>query len=494
MDRTIPKILAFDRFALDLRRGLLRAGDQDIELRPKAFEVLCYLVENAGRLVALDELHKAVWGEVAVTNDSIVQCIRELRSKLGDNEHSLIKTVARRGYVLEAAVSELEAQPPSGSSARSSSPPSGSSPSDSSLSISSASRSPPPPPEGPQVEFGPQPPRMITQLRVALAVVMVLLVGGALWAMQHLAGPPSAATPSHVQVASNVAGNTVGDPQPRAVFKDCAECPEMVVLPAGDFMMGSPAGEVGRQKIEGLPRRVAIPGRFAIGKFKVTVDQFSRFVAESGMTVSNDCRVIVGIDRDSPVWGEAEASFRRPGFDTAGSHPVVCVSWYEAQAYAAWLQRRTGRPYRLPTEAEWEYAARAGTSTTYSFGDDETELCAYARFADLSSQFGWHDACRSEIAASGTIPVGSLRPNPWGIFDVHGNAWEWVADCWTPIPSDIPTNGSAFVRPKGCEEAVIRGGSFASGSRRVRSATRGPAPIAVRNYNDGIRVALSLGD
>jgi formylglycine-generating enzyme required for sulfatase activity len=475
MDRIVPRIMLFDRFALDLRRGCLRAGDQDIELRPKAFEVLCYLVENAGRLVAHEELHEAVWGNVAVSNDSIVQCIRELRSKLGDHDHRLIKTMARRGYVLDAAVSEQEApSPPSGS------PPSGSPP----------SGSPPMPPEEPQVELGPQPFRTIKKLRVSLAVVVVLLVGGVWWAMHQLAGPNSSASASHGQLA----GDAVGGAQPRAVFKDCEECPEMVVLPAGEFMMGSPAGEIGRQKIEGLPRRVVIPGRFAIGKFKVTVDQFSRFVAESGMTVSDLCRVIVGLDRDQPVWGEAQGSFRRPGFDTAGSHPVVCVNWYEAQSYATWLQRRTGRPYRLPTESEWEYAARAGTNTRYSFGDDETKLCAYARFADLGSQFGWHDACRGETAAYGTVPVGSLRPNPWGIFDVHGNAWEWVEDCWTPNPSEIPTDGSAFVRSNDCEEAVIRGGSFASGSRRVRSATRAVAPIAVHNYNDGFRVALSLAD
>jgi len=477
MDRIVPRTLLFAGFALDLRRGCLRVGDQTIELRPKAFEVLCYLVENAGRLVALDELHGAVWGDVAVTNDSIVQCIRELRSKLGDHGHSLIKTVARRGYVLDTAVTEQEAQAPSSGPSPSASSPSGLPPSSSS------------PPEGPQVELGPQPLRTITKLRLPLAAAAVLLlVGGAFWAIHRPAGPPSAASSSHVQVA----GDAVGDP--RAVFKDCEECPEMVALPAGEFMMGSPASEIGHQKIEGLPRRVTIPGRFAIGKLKVTVDQFSRFVAETGTTVSNLCRVIVGLDRDAPVWGEAEASFRRPGFDTAGSHPVVCVNWYDAQAYAAWLQRRTGKPYRLPAESEWEYAARAGTSTRYSFGDDETELCAYARFADLGSQFGWHDACRSETAAYGTVPVGSLRPNPWGIFDVHGNAWEWIEDCWTPTPSNIPTDGSAFVRPNGCEEAVIRGGSFASGSRRLRSATRAPAPTAVRNYNDGIRVALSLGD
>ena len=259
-------------------------------------------------------------------------------------------------------------------------------------------------------------------------------------------------------------------------------------------MMGSPATELGHQDVEGVPRNVVIRKRFAIGKFKVTVDQFARFVAETSATVSDQCRVIVAFDRDEPVWDAAEASFRHPGFDTAGSHPAVCVSWYDAQAYANWLQRRTGRPYRLLTESEWEYAARAGTTTRYSFGDDETKLCAYARFADLGSRFGWHDGCRSETIAYGTTPVGSLRPNPWGIFDMHGNAWEWVQDCWTPNAAQIPTNGSAFMRPNGCEEAVIRGGSFASGSRRVRSATRAAAPTARHNYNDGFRVALPLGD
>jgi formylglycine-generating enzyme required for sulfatase activity len=212
------------------------------------------------------------------------------------------------------------------------------------------------------------------------------------------------------------------------------------------------------------------------------------------MTVSKTCRVFVRFDRDSPVWGTVEASFRRPGFDTTGSRPVVCVNWYEAQQYATWLQRRTGKPYRLLTESEWEYAARAGTQTRYSFGDDETQLCAYAQFADLGSRFDWGDACRSAIAAYGTVPVGSFRPNPWGLFDMHGNAWEWVQDCWTPNASEIPTNGSAFTRLSGCEEAVIRGGSFASGSHRVRSATRGPAPVAVHNYNNGFRVALPLND
>jgi formylglycine-generating enzyme required for sulfatase activity len=257
-------------------------------------------------------------------------------------------------------------------------------------------------------------------------------------------------------------------------------------------MMGSPESEDGHQEVEGFPRRVIISKRFAIGKFEVTVDQFSAFVAETGMTVGSLCRVIVGFDRTSLIWGPPEASFRQPGFDVVGSQPVVCVSWHEAQAYVAWLRRRTGRPYRLPTEAEWEYAARAGTTTRFSFGSDETALCAYGRFADLGSRFGWHDACRSDIITYGPVPVGSLKANPWGIFDMHGNAWEWVEDCWTPNALKIPTDGSAFARPGSCEVGVVRGGSFAGGSRRLRSATRAPVQTAKHSYNNGFRVVLSL--
>jgi formylglycine-generating enzyme required for sulfatase activity len=297
-------------------------------------------------------------------------------------------------------------------------------------------------------------------------------------------------SPASVPVKrTQLAGKDSVPSSPRPTFKDCNVCPEMVELPAGDFMMGSPESEYGRQPADGPQRHVAIAKRFAIGRLEVTVDQFEAFVADTGLAVENVCHKSVGVNQ----WAPAKGSFRQPGFDVTGSHPAVCVSWYDAQAYAAWLGRRTGRPYRLPSEAEWEYAARAGTTSAYSFGNDEGQLCEYARFGDLSSSFVFRGACRSEIVAFGAFPVGKLRPNPWGLFDMHGNAWEWVADCWISDVQKMPIDGMAFTRPGGCEVGVLRGGAWATGPRWVRSAHRIPIPVADRRYHVGFRVALSLG-
>src|SRR5262245_36307450 len=202
----------------------------------------------------------------------------------------------------------------------------------------------------------------------------------------------------------------------------------MVVLPAGDFMMGSPASELGRVDVEGLPRRVVIPKRIAIGRFEVTLEQMSIFMTETGMSIGGSCRRLVNPERSPPTWSAPEVSLEHPGFEITASHPAVCISWHEAQSYVAWLQRRTGKPYRLPTEAEWEYAARAGTSSRYSSGSDETALCAFARFADLGSQFGWRDACHSELAASCFAPAGRRKPNPWGVLALRGHLWACVAE------------------------------------------------------------------
>jgi formylglycine-generating enzyme required for sulfatase activity len=273
------------------------------------------------------------------------------------------------------------------------------------------------------------------------------------------------------------------------IFKDCDICPEMVELPVGEFLMGSPQDERGREAIEGPQRRVVIGKRFALGRFEVTVDQLMAFMTETGASVGNACHTR---DPDTARLGPPDVSFGHPGYAFTGSHPAVCVSWHEAQAYVTWLGRRTSKPYRLPSEAEWEYAARAGTTTRYSFGNDETELCHYARFADLASSFAWAGGCRSATNTRGPLQVGALKPNAWGLFDMHGNGWEWVADCWTADARELPTDGSAFTRPGYCKEGVIRGGGWVTGYAWLRSATRLPSVSAGHYYATGLRAALSL--
>jgi sulfatase modifying factor 1 len=467
LDQVVHTILRFDCFALDLTRGSLRKGEQDIDLRPKAFEVLRHLAQNAGRLISKQELYDSVWPQIAVSDDSLVQCISELRSKLGDDGRRLIKTVPRRGYMLDT---ELLGPAATDASAQFASP------------ASERSRNLA---ELPSVATSRGHARVLREPRMWLGIVLgvTCVALGAMYLVPY-------AIEDHAGLAKNAHARTLTRPS----FKDCEDCPEMVALPAGAFMMGAPEDERYRQEVEGLPRRVTIGKPVAISKFEVTNDQFSAFATETGMAVGNSCKIIVGFDGDYAVFGQPEASFREPGFEATGVHPVVCVSWHEAQAYVAWLRRRTGKPYRLPTEAEWEYAARADTTTMYSFGSDETQLCAYARFADLDSQFGYRTSCRSNNAAYGPRPVGQFKPNAWGLFDMHGNVWEWVEDCWTPIASEIPTDGSAFTRAGKCETGVLRGGSYASGARRLRSAMRLSAPVTVHYQTYGFRVAVTIDD
>jgi formylglycine-generating enzyme required for sulfatase activity len=395
MDYIVHRVLRFDRFTLDLARGCIRVGGQEISLRPKTFDVLCHLAENAGRLVSKQELFKAVWPNVCVCDDSLVQSIRELRQKLGDDDRRLIRTVSRRGYILDTAVS---AQAPDSMS------------------------------DGFVVGLAEEPKAAtrLNMLRTSLGAirahkspVQLAAAAGltcvALGIIYLIGLPLLDANPGHVSFAKNVAAESPSRP----TFKDCVDCPEMVPLPAGEFMMGS--GEDGL-----AARRVLVAKPIALGKFEITVDQFSAFVTTMAATAAgNLCRAIVGDNGKPPnsfIMGPPEASFRQPGFAVTAAHPAVCINWHDAHQYVAWLRRRTGKPYRLPSEAEWEYAARAGTQTRYSFGDDVTAICAHARFANVGTSFPWRDGCGSDTA--GPIPVGQLKPNPWGLFDMHGNAWE----------------------------------------------------------------------
>jgi formylglycine-generating enzyme len=457
MDNVAHRLMRFDRFGLDLARGILREGERDIELRPKTFEVLSYLTQNAGRLVSKQELFDVAWPNVSVTDDSLVQCIRELREGLCDNEHRLIKTVPRRGYLLDTTVALSASWPPA------------------TLAL-------------PQVsyEFTPsrrgmyQITRMISSYGTRtwcaaaaglLGVVLAVVVLG-----QRPTSEPSSDRDS-VQPS----------PQVHAVFKDCDLCPEMVEIPGGAFMMGSPEQEVGRQGSEGPERRVVIE-RFAIGRFEITIDQFAAFIADTGFAAGALCQSYI-FDARPSEWPLIKASFQYPGFRAGGRHPAVCVSWHDATAYVAWLVQKTGRPYRLPSEAEWEFAARAGTTTAFSFGADLKQLCDFARFADWDSRFPWRGGCHSGAFEPGAFPVGSLAPNAWGLFDMHGNAWEWTQDCWTSDGRMLPSNGQPHQKADNCESRGVRGGGWAAQPQRTRSAQRFRQPSTARNYHIGFRVA-----
>ena len=207
------------------------------------------------------------------------------------------------------------------------------------------------------------------------------------------------------------------------VFRDCPECPELVVVPPGSFEMGSPSGEANRDDDEGPVHRVTFERPFAVGVYEVTFGEWDACVSGGGCG---------GYRPDDEGWGR-------------GNRPVVNVSWDDVKAYVDWLTGKTGEEYRLLSEAEWEYVARAGTRTAYWWGDDFGQ--------NRANCHGCGDSYRP------TAPVGSFSANPFGLHDVHGNVWEWVEDCWNDSYDGAPSDGSAW-ESGNCERRVLRGGSW----------------------------------
>ncbi len=236
-------------------------------------------------------------------------------------------------------------------------------------------------------------------------------------------------------------------------FRDCEEwerwCPDMVVIPSGSFLMGSPEGEEGRYGDEGPQHRVTIRTPFAAGVYEVTFDEWDACAAAGGCD---------GYRPKDYGWGR-------------GRRPVIDVSWEDAQTYVRWLSRKTGEEYRLLSEAEWEYAARAGTTTRYSFGDEITPS----------------DANYGEE----TQPVGSYSVNGFGLYDMHGNVYEWVQDCYNDSYGGAPNNGEAWERGE-CSRRVLRGGSWLGRPGYLRSANRLRDRSGYHDYLYGFRVARTL--
>jgi formylglycine-generating enzyme required for sulfatase activity len=239
-----------------------------------------------------------------------------------------------------------------------------------------------------------------------------------------------------------------------AVFRDVDApwCPEMVALPAGEFLMGSPEDEKERLEREGPQHRVTIERRFALGRYAVTIEEYDHFCAVTKREKPGD-----------QGWGR-------------GRRPVINVNWRDAVAYCEWLVKETGKPYRLPSESEWEYACRAGTTTRYAFGDAITPKNA-------------------NYGMGKTTEVGAYPPNPWGLYDMHGNVWEWVEDVWHDSYKGAPTDGSAWTDGEGIQpsrDRVYRGGSWLNYPRSLRSAIRLRFAPVIRYLILGFRVARTL--
>jgi formylglycine-generating enzyme required for sulfatase activity len=276
----------------------------------------------------------------------------------------------------------------------------------------------------------------------------------------------------------------------RRSFKDCDDCPEMVEIPEGYFQMGTPPSYTIRGTNETPQHTVRFAAPFALGKFEVTIDQFAAFVDATGYQPPSQCGMFA-LDQDR--WMAKPGSFREPSYAVTGHHPAACVNWNDAKAFVAWLSNKTGKPYRLPSEAEWEYAARAGTTTAFSFGeDDHPNPCEYAKLADASTRFSWRLETCSGNHGHGAAPVGQYRPNNWGLHDMHGNVWEWVEDCWHDTYVNAPADGSAWVTGGNCARRPNRGGSWHNPVIGLRVARRVSIGVAAANSHRGFRVARTL--
>jgi formylglycine-generating enzyme required for sulfatase activity len=286
-------------------------------------------------------------------------------------------------------------------------------------------------------------------------------------------------------------------PSAGAVFQDCADCPDMVAIQAGRFLMGTTVEEAELLKsaelwkparhTQEMPSAERETTSFALARTEVTVAQFKAFMDATGYKPAGWCWGL----RDGSLDFSADVTWDAPGFAQEPDHPVVCVNWLDAQAYVRWLSLRTGETYRLPTEAEWEYAARAGSRSVHALSENAQADCLLRNAADVSAKQNFPDwnTFNCDDGAAFTAPVGSYAPNGFGLFDMTGNVWEWVEDCYGPLrTADLDGDTQQL----DCSNRVIRGGSWNYGPGEVREATRDVHAPATRGSGLGFRVAREL--
>ncbi len=326
----------------------------------------------------------------------------------------------------------------------------------------------------------------------ALTLSMLLVAAGVAWWFTSVPPPP---------VPREETPRPSG-PRPiidslRGTFRDCPQCPEMVIVPAGQGLMGSPATETGRRDNEGPQRLITFARPFAMARFEATRGEWRAFALATQRARPNDCRALqfdpARIDdyesgRTRADWASTGVNhWDNTGYAQDDTHPAACISYTDAEDYLGWLTARAGAPYRLPSEAEWEYAARAGTTTAFAFGDTiGPENASYHHpSAYRSGQTGrW---------LRGTSPVGSFTANRLGLGDMHGNVWEWVADCADSDLAAIEASGRAY-QPRACAIAGMRGGAFWTDPSWLRSAFRYRYQKDLRGAAAGFRAVREIRD
>lgn len=307
--------------------------------------------------------------------------------------------------------------------------------------------------------------------------------------------------PGAALAADGAAGKKSGE-----TFQDCPECQTMVVVPAGKFNIGSTPEERAREGVpasfgdhEGPQREIAFARPFAIATTETTRKHFALFVKETNRPIAGDC---LDYNAEEDSWAGTKGklvNWQKTGFEQTDDHPVVCASWQDSTDYAAWMAKKTGQKYRLASESEWEYAARGGTTTARPWGDSVTPICnkaaimTSATYAAIASSDSWTDELVCSSAKSWTVSVASYDANAFGVYDMLGNVWEWVADCAAKDHSTLPADGKPQTTGGDCEKRLSKGGSYHSRVWLARPATRGTGQSGVnRPIAAGIRVVRDI--
>ena len=254
--------------------------------------------------------------------------------------------------------------------------------------------------------------------------------------------------------------------------------PDMVVIPSGQFVMGGVSGNE-------QPKHKVLIRSFKLSKYETTVKEFRQFVEATGYQIRPICWVWQDITSEHD-WGINihKGDWKTPKYAPSDNHPVMCVTWEDAKAYAKWLSEETNKAYRLPSEAEWEFAARAGASTDYYFGNDSSKLCEYGNILDISGSRALkrdYEVNKGGVVcddgAEYTSAVGKYKPNAYGVYDMIGNVGEYTLDCEHSDYNSAPTDGSAWVGDcnKGNPMIIRRGGAYGTNANAVRSAHRAHA-------------------